>query len=138
MLHTSGHSRWIHRCFIAPSYRTLWGGWGPGGRSFPNVWRVLTHGRRVRLGSRQACYKRRGRPPLRYIGFWLTRHVLKVYPGYTAWVVVKVPVNGKFSPGELTCRDPKLFATSAILGGAEAHLHIAPLKLLGEVRERLA
>jgi hypothetical protein len=54
----------------------------------------------------------------------------------SVWSVVKVPVNGKFSAGELTRRDPQLFATSEIVGGAEAHLHIAPLKLLGEVLYR--
>jgi hypothetical protein len=50
-----------------------------------------------------------------------------MYQDYTAWTVVKVPVNGKSSAGELTGRDPQLFATSAVAGGAEAHSHIAPL-----------
>jgi hypothetical protein len=46
----------------------------------------------------------------------------------TAWVVVKVPVDGRFPAGELMRRDPRLFATSAILGDAEAASHIAPPK----------
>jgi hypothetical protein len=42
---------------------------------------------------------------------------------------VTSPVNGRFPTDGLTRRDPRLFATSAILGGAEAHSHIAPPKL---------
>jgi hypothetical protein len=62
----------------------------------------------------------------RYIGFWWTRYISSVYPDCTAWAVAKVPVNGRFPTGELTRRHSGLFATSAILGGAEAHSHIAP------------
>ena len=41
-------------------------------------------------------------------------------------ILVTIPVNGKSSAGELTRRDPQLFATSATAGGAEARSHIAP------------
>jgi hypothetical protein len=38
------------------------------------------------------------------------------------------PGDGRFPAGELMRRDPQLFATSAILVGAEAHSHTAPPK----------
>jgi hypothetical protein len=47
----------------------------------------------------------------------------------TRQIFVTLPVNGKSSAGELMRRDPPLLVTSAILGGAEAHSHIAPSKL---------
>jgi hypothetical protein len=43
--------------------------------------------------------------------------------------VVTSTINGRFPAGELTRRAPQLFATSAMVGGAEAHPHIAPPKL---------
>jgi hypothetical protein len=50
--------------------------------------------------------------------------------------VVNVPVNGRSPAGELARRDPQLLVTSAMAKGTEAHLHVAPLKLLGEVLYR--
>jgi hypothetical protein len=44
-----------------------------------------------------------------------------MYQDCNVWTVVKVPVNGRFPASEVTRRDPQLFATSAILGDAEAH-----------------
>jgi hypothetical protein len=41
-------------------------------------------------------------------------------------IFVTSPFNGRFPAGELEGRDPQLLVTSAILGGAEAHSHIAP------------
>jgi hypothetical protein len=40
---------------------------------------------------------------------------------------VTSPGAGRFPAGELTRRDPQLFATSAMTGSAEAHSRIAPL-----------
>jgi hypothetical protein len=44
----------------------------------------------------------------------------------SARAVVKSTVDGRFPAGELICRAPGLFATSAFLGGGEAHSHIEP------------
>jgi hypothetical protein len=74
----------------------------------------------------QACYKRGGRPHLWCIGFWLTRYAPTMYQDCTAWTVVTSPVNGRSPAGGLMRRAPQLLVTSAILGGAEAHSHIAP------------
>jgi len=41
-------------------------------------------------------------------------------------IFVTSPVDGRFSAGELMCRDPQLLVTSAMAYGAEAHSHIAP------------
>jgi hypothetical protein len=37
---------------------------------------------------------------------WLMRYIPRVHQRYTAWFVVKVPVNGRSPAGELTCTDP--------------------------------
>jgi hypothetical protein len=50
----------------------------------------------------------------------------KGIPGLYRRTVVKVPANGRSPAGELTRRDPQLFATSAMAAVAEAHSHIAP------------
>jgi hypothetical protein len=46
----------------------------------------------------------------------------------TAKLFVTSPVNGRSPTDEQARRDPQLFATSAMDGGAEAHSHIAPPK----------
>jgi hypothetical protein len=40
-------------------------------------------------------------------------------------IFVTSPDDGRFPAGELIRRDPQLLVTGAILGGAEAHSHIA-------------
>jgi hypothetical protein len=85
--------------------------------------RVYLAGRRAPSSSLEAG----GGPHLWYIGFWLTRYAFRVYQEHAFWTVVTSPVNGRFPAGDLVCRDPQLFVTSAILGGAEALSHVAPL-----------
>jgi hypothetical protein len=92
---------------------------------------------------RQACYKLEGvHTPLRdalYIRSVCLGYIAKRQHFVTGRVSPRLPIsaravvnptgNGRFPAGQLTGRDPQLFATSAILGGAEAHSHIAPQKL---------
>jgi hypothetical protein len=55
-------------------------------------------------------------------------------------IFVTLPVNGKSSAGELTRRDPQLFATSAMAAGAEGPLTLpTPAQVLrGAVKRRQA
>jgi hypothetical protein len=65
---------------------------------------------------------------LQYIGFWLAPYIPTMYQAHTFWAVVTSPVTGRSAVGELMRRDPQLLVTSVILGGTEAHSHIAPTK----------
>ena len=53
----------------------------------------------------------------------------------TGIIVVGSPVNGKLLPvgAEQALQRPRVFATSTILGGAEAHSPIAPPKVTPKV-----